>query len=121
MFSHNPVYQVVVCYICHSCIVPGRRNQEQHLQAKPYRLFGDPLSITVQLLSSYSLRTAHELKEYKPRLGDEYQPIKHLACYDSFYYLQPEYKYCTRHPQKIKEHVASIHKLKAASHKSSLL
>jgi hypothetical protein len=72
-------------------------------------------------LSSYSLRTAYELKEYKPRLGDEYQPIEHLACYDSFYCLQPECEYCTCYPQKIREHVASIHKLKVVSHKSSLL
>jgi hypothetical protein len=121
MFSHNPVHQVVVCYVCYSCIVPGRRSQERHLRAKPHRLSGDPLSTTVQLLSSYSLRTAHELKEYKPCLGDECQPIEHLACYDGFHCLQPEYEYCTRHPQKIREHVVSIHKLKAVSHRSSPL
>jgi hypothetical protein len=121
MFSHNPIYQVVVCYICYSCIVPGRYNQERYLRAKLYRLSGDPLSIIVQLLSNYSLRTTYELKEYKPRLGDEYQLIKYLAYYNSFYYLQPEYKYCTRYPQKIKEYVISIYKLKTISHKSSLL
>ncbi len=47
--------------------------------------------------------------------------IEHLACYDGFHYLQLECDYCTRHPQKIREHVSSIHKLKAASHKTSPL
>jgi hypothetical protein len=121
MFSHNPVHQVVVCYVCYSYIVPGHRSQERYLRAKPYQLSGDLLNTTIQLLSSYSLRTAYELKEYKPRLGDECQLIEYLACYNSFYCLQPEYEYYTRHPQKIREYVASIHKLKAVSHKSSLL
>jgi hypothetical protein len=35
--------------------------------------------------------------------------------------LQPEYKYYTRYPQKIKEHITSIYKLKVVSYKSNLL
>ena len=112
MFSYNPIHQVVVCHIC-------LLYYSSTLRAKPHQLSGDILNTTVQLLSSYDLRTAQELKEQKTRLAAECQLIEYLASYDGLYCLQPECDCCTRHPQKIREHVSSVHKLKAANHKTA--
>lgn len=87
MFSHNPVHQVVVCHACRSCVVPGSSGQERHLRGEPHRLLGATLSTTVQLLSSYDLRTVEELKEHKPRLEDKCPLIENLESYDGVYCL----------------------------------
>ena len=87
------------------------------MRAEPHRLLGDVLSTTIQLLSSYNLRSIGELKEHKPRPEDQCRPIEHLASYNGFYCLQPECGYCTRHLPKIKKHIASAHKIKAKKHK----
>ncbi|KAH7413539.1 hypothetical protein BKA64DRAFT_661195, partial [Cadophora sp. MPI-SDFR-AT-0126] len=89
-FSYNSVHRVVICYTCHSCIVPGHRSQEYHMRAEPHRLLGQVLKTTLELLSTYSLRTLGELQQHKPRIEDHCQVIEHLACYSGFYCLQPE-------------------------------
>ena len=121
MFVYNPIHKIVVCQACKSSIIPGPGSQERHLRAEPHRLSGDALNTTVQLLSSYDLRTTEELKEYKPRPEDNCELIESLAYYDGFRCLQPGCQYYTRNPRKIKEHVASIHKIKATEHKKSPL
>ena len=78
MFIYNPVHKIVICQACKSGIIPGPRSQERHLRAEPYRLSGNALNITVQLLSNYNLRTIKELKEYKPRPEDNYELIESL-------------------------------------------
>ena len=117
MFLYNSTHQVVVCRTCKSCIIPGRRSQERHLQARPHQLSGSVLKETVQLLSSYDLWTLAELREYKPQPGDKCQLLEHLASYSGFSCLQPQCSYCTRDLGEMKKHVASIHKTKAAEHK----
>ena len=121
MFSYNSTHRVVVCHVCKSCIIPGRSSQERHLRAEPHRLLGEVLSTTVELLSSYNLRGVGELKEHKPRLEDQSEPIEHLAGYDGFYCLQQACGYCTRHLPKMKKHMASGHKIKAKRNEASLL
>jgi hypothetical protein len=79
------------------------------------------LKATVELLSSYDLRSVVELREHKPRPEDHCQLIKHLASYDGVYCLQPQCSYGTRLLPKMKKHWASCYKIKAKSHKSSLL
>jgi hypothetical protein len=79
------------------------------------------LKETVQLLSSYDLRTSDELREHKPQLRDKCQLVEHLASYSGFCCLQPGCSYCTRHFREMKKHVASTHKVKAARHKESPL
>ncbi|KAF4611388.1 hypothetical protein G7Y89_g15625 [Cudoniella acicularis] len=96
MSSYNLTHRVVVCYVC------------------------DVLSTTVQLLSSYDLRSIRELKEHKPRPEDQCQPIEHLASYDGFYCPQQDYAYYTRHLPKMKKHMASAYKIKAKKHEISL-
>jgi hypothetical protein len=81
MFSYNSTHRVVVCRICKSCVIPGRRSQERHLRAKPHRLSGSVLKETVRLLSSYDLRTREELKEHQPGPDGECQLVEHLASY----------------------------------------
>jgi hypothetical protein len=121
MFSYNPVHQVVVCHVCKSCIIPGCSSQERHLRAEPHRLSGEELKTTVQLLSSYNLRTVEELREHKPRIEDQCQVIEHLACYGGFYCLQPECQYSTRHFREMRKHMPSIHQIKAAVHEKAAL
>jgi orsellinic acid/F9775 biosynthesis protein OrsD/helicase-like protein/RAD3-like DEAD/DEAH box helicase len=116
MFSHNPTHWVVVCHVCRSCIIPGRDSQKRHLRAEPHRLLGDVLSTTIELLSSYNLRSIRELKEHKPRPTDQCQAIEHLASYDGFYCLQSDCRYCTRHLPKMKKHMVSAHRIKAKEH-----
>jgi hypothetical protein len=121
MFSYNVVHQVVVCRACRSCVVPGPSSQERHLRAEPHRLLGAILSTTVQLLSSYNLRSVEELRECKPRLEDKCPLIEHLESYDGFYCLQVACRFCTRHLPRMKKHVASIHEMEAKGHKNSAL
>jgi hypothetical protein len=119
MFSYNPIHRVAICHIYKSCIIPGAHSQERHLRAQPHRLLGDELKATVQLLSSYNLRSIAELREYKPRPEDRYQIIEHLVSYNGVYCLQPQYSYSTCRLPKIKEHWAACHKAEARSHESS--
>jgi len=121
MFSYDPIHRVVVCRLCSSCVVPGRRSQERHLRAKPHRLTGDTLKTTVQLLDSYDLRTVAELREHKPRARDERRPIEHLASYDGFSCLQLECDFSTRHRLRMREHMSAVHEIKAKEHEKSPL
>jgi len=68
MFLYNPVYQVVMCHVYKSYIIPGYLSQERHLWAELHRLSGGELKTIVQLLSSYNLRIVEELREHKPRI-----------------------------------------------------
>jgi hypothetical protein len=121
MFIYNPIHKIVVCQACKLSIIPGLGSQERHLRAEPHRLSGDILKTTVQLLSSYDLRTIEELKEHKPRPEANCELIEYLASYDGFYCLQPKCRYCTRHPRKMKQHMASTHSTKATEHKTTPL
>ena len=117
-FSYNSLHQVVVCHTCHSCIVPGSRSQEYHLRAEPHRLLGLELKTTLELFSTYRLRTLEELKQAKPQAEDKCQVIEHLTVYNGFYCLQPECQYGTRHARKIRKHMSSVHQIKAAVYNS---
>jgi hypothetical protein len=117
MSLYNLTHRVVVCYICKSCIIPRRNSQKRYLRAEPYRLLGNILSTTVQLLSNYNLRSIRELKEYKPRPKDQCQPIEYLASYNGFYYPQQDYTYYTRYLPKIKKYIISAYKIKTKKHK----
>jgi Orsellinic acid/F9775 biosynthesis cluster protein D len=91
------------------------------LRAEPHRLLGPELKTTLELLSSYDLRTLRELKQHKPRIEDQCQAIKHLAVYDGFYCLQPDCGYQTRHLREVRKHMPRAHKIKAAVHTSCAL
>ena len=119
MFSYNPIHKVAICHVCKSCIVPGASSQERHLRAQPHRLLGDELKATVELLSSYDLRSVAELREHKPRPEDKCQLIEHLASYDGVYCLQPQCHYSTRLLPKMKKHWAACHKAEAKSYENS--
>jgi hypothetical protein len=114
MFSYNPVHQVIVCSNCHSCILPGRASQTRHLRAKPHRLRGDALKATLQLFSSYSVRTVDELRAYKPRAEDGVTRIKGLAPYPGFHCLQSGCVHHTRSLQTATKH-AAVHKKELAT------
>lgn len=34
---------MVMCYVCKSCMIPGRLSQERHLWVEPYQLSGEEL------------------------------------------------------------------------------
>jgi Orsellinic acid/F9775 biosynthesis cluster protein D len=71
MFPYDPVHQVIICSECGTCVIPGSASQERHLGEKPHQLRGDALRTTLQLLSSYMVRTVKELKASKPRAEDK--------------------------------------------------
>lgn len=121
MFSYNATHCVVVCHLCKSCIIPGRRSQQRHLQAEPHRLSGHSLHTNIQLFGGYTLRTVEELRENKPQPLDKCHLIKHLASYDGFLCLQPGCDYSTRHLPDIKRHMGSAHKTRTSSHTSNPL
>jgi hypothetical protein len=114
------IHKIAICHVCKSCIVPGKSSQERHLRAQPHRLLGDQLKATVELLSSYDLRSVAELREHKPQPEDECQLIELLASYDGVYCLQPQCNYSTRLLSKMKKHWAACHKTEPKSHESSL-
>ncbi|KFZ24597.1 hypothetical protein V502_00922, partial [Pseudogymnoascus sp. VKM F-4520 (FW-2644)] len=74
-----------------------------------------------QMLSSYKLKTVEQLNDQTPQLKDKCMPIEGLACYNGFCCLHAQCSYCTQHLPKMKEHVSSTHKVKAAEHKTSPL
>jgi hypothetical protein len=121
MFSYNQVHRVVVCTLCRSCVIPGRQSLERYLRAAPHRLLGAELKTTLELLCSYSLRPAPELKENKPWIEDQCQVIDGLECYSGFVCLQSDCQYATRQPREIRKHMPSVHQVKAAAHKKSAL
>jgi hypothetical protein len=47
--------------------------------------------------------------------------VERLASYSGFHRLQLDRSYCTRDAGEMKNHVASIHKIKAINHKESPL
>jgi hypothetical protein len=65
-FVYNAAHQVVVCRDCQTYVVPTAAGRENHLRAAPHCLRGEALKTTMELLSSYRLRTAAELKQGKP-------------------------------------------------------
>lgn len=107
--------------MCSSCVVLGQSRQEQHLRADPHRLLGDVLKANVQLLSNYQLKTIKELKNQARKLGARCALIEGLARYNGFCCLHAQCAYSTRHLPKMKEHVSSSHKVKAAEHKTRQL
>jgi hypothetical protein len=121
MFSYNPIHRVVICHICQSCIIPGSTSQTRHLRAKPHGLSGEALKTTIQLLSSYQLRTVDELHTHKPRIEDQCFKIEHLACYSGFHCLQPTCHYSTRDYDQIRKHMPATHQIKAAVHEKTAL
>lgn len=65
--------------------------------------------------------SADELKESKPGIEDQCQQINSLECYPGFVCLQSNCQYATRHFRKMREHMPSVHQVKAAAHKKSAL
>jgi hypothetical protein len=61
-FSYNAAHRVVICRDCRTCVVPTAAGRENHLRAAPHSLRGAALKTTIELLSSYSLKTVAELK-----------------------------------------------------------
>jgi hypothetical protein len=116
MFLHDydPAHGVVVCRACRCCIVPTRSGQERHLRAAPHRLLGEGLKAAVRMLGDYRLKTLEELRDDTPRRGDRCAAIQGLARQLGFCCLHAECAYCTRHLPKMKEHVSSAHKARAA-------
>jgi hypothetical protein len=121
MFLYNSDHRVVVCHLCRSCIVPGRQSFERHLRADPHRLLGAELKASVELLLSYRLKTADELRETKPKTEDESQAIDGLECYSGFICPQTGCQYATRNRRDMRKHMPSIHHVKAAAHKKTEL
>jgi hypothetical protein len=121
MFLYNSTHKIVICDVCRSSIIPGTKSQQRHLRERPHQLLGDTLATTLQLLSSYELRSAEELKAHKPGPDDQCQLIEYLQSFDSFCYLYPDCGHCTINNQKIREHVSKAHKAKAKDHKISAL
>jgi hypothetical protein len=71
---------------------------------------GNALKTTVQLLSSYNLRTIEELRAHKPQPEDKCEQIQQPTSYSGSRCLEPGCDYATRHPWKRREHCASAHK-----------
>jgi hypothetical protein len=116
-FLYNPLHQVVVCRSCGTCLIPTLTAQERHLRAQPHRLQGDPLKTTVQLLSSYQLRTTEELRHHKPAVDDQCLRIEGLKAYDGYRCLGAGCSYYTRCLPEIKRHAFSTHQKQAKEHK----
>jgi hypothetical protein len=112
MFSYDLVHQVIVCKDCCSCIIPGRASQERHLRAAPHQQSGDVLKATLQLFSSYNLRTIKELRSNKPKAEDKVARIQDLAIYNGFRCLQSGCDYYTYSLDAKRKH--------AAAHKKTL-
>lgn len=119
MFHHNSTHRVVVCTLCHSCIIPGSNGQERHLRAEPHRLTGNPLKTAVKLLQSYNLRSVEEIRTLSPRTACI--PLDYLSTYDGFKCLQPECPFTTRNITSIQAHVSKIHEIKPKEHSKTPL
>jgi hypothetical protein len=120
-FSYNAAHQVLVCRDCKTCVVPTATGRENHLRAAPHHLRGETLKTTRELLSSYRLRTATELKQGKPGTTDHCARIEGLEIYDGYRCLQPGCGYATRVLAKVEAHMLPVHRLRAKEHKQAPL
>lgn len=69
----------------------------------------------------YQARTTEELCKTKPALGDQCRVINKLDCYASFVCLYTGCGYATRNLRKIRKHLLSTHRVKAAVYGQSPL
>jgi superfamily II DNA or RNA helicase len=76
---------------------------------------GDELRLTVELLSSYDLRSIEELRRWKADNSRPCRRIEGLADYDGYYCLHGSCSYSTRRLQKMHDHMPT-HKKKASQH-----
>jgi hypothetical protein len=87
------------------------------LRAAPYSLRGAALKTTIELLSSYSLKTVAELKQSKPLAQDGCQRIEGLETYNSYRCLQPACTFSTRVLAKVQAHILPTYRVRAKEHK----
>src|SRR5438046_568169 len=120
-FLYNPLHQVVMCHSCRTCLIPTIMAQEHHLHAQPHWLQGNPLKATVQLLSSYQLRTTGELRVNKPAVNDQCLQIEGLKAYDGYRCLGTRCSYYMQCLPEIKHHAFSMHQKRAKEHKETPL
>ncbi|EWZ78556.1 hypothetical protein FOWG_17204 [Fusarium oxysporum f. sp. lycopersici MN25] len=67
---------------------------------------GDELRLTIEQLSSYSLRPVEELRQWRVDRKRPYRPIEGLTVYEGYICCtNAEYDYCTRRIEKIHDHM----------------
>ncbi|KJZ69386.1 hypothetical protein HIM_11225 [Hirsutella minnesotensis 3608] len=83
-FTYDPDHRVVVCRACGTCLAAKATGWRRHLRADPHRMKGDELKATVELMSSYSLRPAEELRRWRPERTRPCRAIDGLRVYAGY-------------------------------------
>ena len=116
-FLYNQDHRVIVCRPCGTCLIPKVTSWRSYLRAKPHRMSGEELRSTVELFSSYDLRSVEELRQWKRDKTRPCQPIEGLAVFDrSVYCTYDDCGYCTRRIAKMHDHMPA-HGKKASQHR----
>ncbi|KAH7233831.1 uncharacterized protein BKA55DRAFT_742567 [Fusarium redolens] len=105
-FTYDPDHRVVVCRPCGTCLIPRPKSWKSHLRAKPHRMRGDELRLTIEQLSSYPLRPVDELRQWRVDRKRPCRPIEGLTVYEGYICCtDAECDYCTRRIEKMHDHM----------------
>ncbi|EFZ03297.2 tlh3 [Metarhizium robertsii ARSEF 23] len=99
-FIYNREYQILICVACESVVSPGKRSFYHHLNRHRilgpvslnsmdldklvYNMMGEQLRGTIELLSTYDLRGAEELRQQRPHRRRPCEIIDGLTEYGGF-------------------------------------
>ena len=109
---YNPIYEVVVCKQCQSCVIPGAASIQRHLRANPHRLLCHVLKAHLDYTNALDLRSLEELRETKP--AGRCPALQHLRVYNGYLCLLCN-TFLTTNLSLIQRHM-SIHNKKAQHH-----
>ncbi|EXK26267.1 hypothetical protein FOMG_17169 [Fusarium oxysporum f. sp. melonis 26406] len=106
-FTYDPDHRVIVCRPCGTCLVPRPTSWKSHLRAQPHRMRGEELRLTIEQLSSYSLRPVDELRQWRVDRKRPCRPIEGLTVYEGYICCtdDAECDYCTRRIEKMHDHM----------------
>jgi hypothetical protein len=105
-FTYDPDHRVIVCRLCGTCLVPKPTSWKRHLRAEPHRMRGDELRLSIEQLSSYSLRPVDELRLWRADRKRPYRSIEGLTIYEGYICcINAGCDYCTRRIEKMHDHM----------------
>jgi hypothetical protein len=116
-FTYDPDHRVIVCRPCGTCLVPKPTSWKRHLRAEPHRMRGDKLRLSIEQLSSYSLRPVDELRQWRADRKQPCRPIEGLTIYEGYICccINAGCDYCTRRIERMHGHMPA-HGKRASQH-----
>lgn len=107
-FTYNEEHAIAICGLCGTCMIPdGPQKWKAHIWRKPHKFKGKRVKATIELLSSYTLRSQDELRLHRPHRRTPCKRIPNLKVYLGYICMcDPERcDFVTTNPQAIWDHM----------------